>query len=1069
MRFGVLGTTEALLDDGRRLPVGGPGVRALLAMLLLGAGRVVTAEHLIDGLYGADPPAGATNALQSHVSRLRQVLKAGPVAVEYHAAGYRLAVDPGDVDAHRFERLAERGRAARAAGEHAEAAALLREALALWRGPALADVRDAPFAAAQAVRLEELRLAALEDRAEADLALRGVPGSERHGALVAELRDLVAAHPLRERLRGQLMRALHAEGRRAEALEVFEDARRLLADELGADPSAELAAVHLAILRADGGPVTSPGASPGAEEAGRRRGLPEQLTSFVGRADELERVGKLLAEARLVTLTGPGGAGKSRLAIEAAARARGEVYFAALATLAEGREVPQAVLAALGLRERGIQWPAGEQPPAQDVTERLVAALADREALLVLDNCEHVVDAAARLADRLLGACPGLRVLATSREALGITGESLCPVPPLPLPAPGAGPAEAAGSPAVRLFADRAAAVSPGFRVDAATVADVVRVCRTLDGLPLAIELAAARLRALRLADVADRLDDRFRLLSRGSRTAQPRHQTLRAVVAWSWDLLDPAERVMAGRLTVFPGGATLEAVARVCGLPAYEAEELLTGLVEKSLVEAAEGRYRMLETIRAFCAERLGESGEGEEARLRRAHAAYYLELAETAAPRLHTGEQLTWLARLTAERDNLFAALRWAVAERATEIGLRLVVNLSAYWWLRGMRGEAAPLAAALLDVVGPEPPPDMIEEYAMCVLSAVQIPGHVAEPAPYLRVVERILHSREIPLRHPFLLLFWGTMMGMPEDGSAADLGALRAILAGESPWVRGLMALGTAYQCLLAEAEVAEAERMFVAALASFRESGDRWGVATSLCELAKLADWRGERDRAVAMSDEATVLIEQLGASEDIPEIVCQRGLIHLRAGDLDAAHADYTRAAELARRAALPEARARATVGLVEVARLRGDLGTAARLCEEALAAAPGAWFGAGEGRAMLFVARGRIAAARGEVAEAEACHRQAVAWAVANPSFPAAADAVEGLAGVAVLRGDHHRAALLFGAARAWRGTETVPGPDAARESALAREALGEEVYAAAHAVGAAMTRAEALAFLGL
>jgi DNA-binding SARP family transcriptional activator len=416
MRFGILGPLDVRAHDGSPLDPGGPRPRALLTALLLDAGRTVSAERLIDSLYGEDPPANAANALQSQVSRLRKRLG---LEIEAGPAGYRLVVDPDTVDLHRFERLAREGRQALAAGDHARAAAFLHEGLGLWRGPAPGDLP----------RLDELRFGAVQDRIEADLGLDDVAG------LVAEVRELIAAYPLGERLYGLLMRALHATGRPAEALRVFEEARRVLADELGADPSPELSALHLELLREQG------------QEPVRQRGVPAQLTRFVGRTDELARIDALLAGARLVTLTGPGGAGKTRLAVEAG-RTHEDVCYVELAPLADGAGVPYAILTALGVRE-GLRGPQGE-----DATERLAAALENRELLLVLDNCEHLIEGAARVAGLLLGTCPGLRILATSREALGITGEVLCPVPPL---APG---------PAAQLFRDRAAAVRPDFAAD---------------------------------------------------------------------------------------------------------------------------------------------------------------------------------------------------------------------------------------------------------------------------------------------------------------------------------------------------------------------------------------------------------------------------------------------------------------------------------------------------------------------------------------------------------------------------------------------------------------------------
>jgi DNA-binding SARP family transcriptional activator len=573
MWFRVLGPLEVRSGAGTVIPVEGHRPRALMVMLLLEAGRVVPTARLIDGQYGDDPPARAANALQAHVSRLRRRLPAG--LIETHPTGYRLAVDPGDVDAHRFERLAAEGRRLLSEGRPSAAAGPLREALALWQGPALGDL---PFARAEAARLEELRLSAAENLVEAELTL---PGADP----VPELRRLVAAHPLRERLHGQLMRALHARGRQAEALAVYEEVRRLLAGELGADPSPELSEIHLTVLRGGAparpepsgvpgpggrlephgspgqggrlgpggapgqggrlGPGGSAGRAPGqggrrepggSAGPGRRLGVAAQVSSFVGREAELARLHGL-RDARLVTITGPGGTGKTRLAVEAAGRVPGDVLFADLAGVEAGDEVAWAVLGVLGSRDGGF---ASAGTPA----ERLVAALGERRLTLVLDNCEHVISAVAGLARRLLGECPRLRVLATSREPLGITGETLVPLGPLAVPPPGCPPEKALAYPAVRLFADRAAAVRPGFEVGAAEAETVGRICAGLDGLPLAIELAAARLRSFTVPEIAGRLAEhgRFRLLSRGDRTAAARHRTLRAVVAWSWDLLTPQE-----------------------------------------------------------------------------------------------------------------------------------------------------------------------------------------------------------------------------------------------------------------------------------------------------------------------------------------------------------------------------------------------------------------------------------------------------------------------------------------------------------------------------------------------
>ncbi|MEU8017419.1 BTAD domain-containing putative transcriptional regulator [Micromonospora parva] len=916
MRFRILGPIQVLLADGREVPVGGPRLRALLALLLLDAGRVVSAERLIDGLYGEQPPRGAANALQSQVSRLRQALPAAHDPVEFHPAGYRLAVDPEDVDAYRFERLADAGRRALAGGDWPRAAALLSEALELWRGAALADVPGAP---AQAARLDELRLATIEDRVEADLAL----GAD--GVLIAELREFVVAHPLRERARGQLMRALAALGRPAEALAEFEDARQTLAEQLGVDPSAELAAIHLAVLR-------------GAERRAAQPVLPGQLTTFVGREEELKRVGELLGERRLVTLTGPGGAGKTRLAIEAAGHVDEEVRFVELAGLADGADVPQAVLSALGLRDAGLRASAeaGRHP-----TDRLVEALAERRLLLVLDNCEHVIADAARLVARLLAACPTLRVLATSREPLGLAGEALCPLSGLTVPPPGVSALDADEYAAVRLFAQRAADVAPDFTVTAANVDTVLRICRTLDGLPLAIELAAARLRALPVAEVAARLDDRFRLLSMGSRAASPRHRTLRAVVEWSWDLLGDAERRLARRLTVFAGGATLEAAERVCGLPGGEFVDALTGLVDKSFVEMSGGRYRMLETVRAFCAERLADAGEADD--LRRAHTAYFLEFAWTASDHLRRAEQLHWLRLLDAERDNLHAALRRATAAGDASDAAGMVAALSFYWWLRGMRGEGARLAADVLGVLGPEAPAGLGEEHTLCVYNA-SLGG--SGPLDSLTTQRSVISSLDRPPRQPFLLYLSGISAGPPSGGSEHVNEMMRELrrLVGSDVWINALGAMGSG-SAQMWSGRWDQAATALDTALDGFRQAGDRWGSMITLGVLGELAAWRDDPEAAGAHMDQAMRLAEELESTVDQADMLRTRGEIRLRAGDLGAARDDFAAALLLAQRSGAPEFVSGARLGLAQVARLRGDLGEARRFCEAALTGGLTGWY----------------------------------------------------------------------------------------------------------------------------
>ncbi|MEV4626872.1 BTAD domain-containing putative transcriptional regulator [Micromonospora sp. NPDC049523] len=1051
MRYGILGPTRVLRADGEQVAVGGTRLRALLTLLLVDAGRVVPVPRLIDGLYGETPPHGAANALQSQISRLRQALPGPDPAhplVEFHQTGYRLAVDPEQVDAHRFGRLATAGRRALTTGDRPTAAALLREALDLWRGAPLADIADTPAGRAHAARLDELRLDAVEDRIDAELGLpdRAPP--------IGELRELVTAYPLRERLRALLMRALYTAGRTAEALAAYEDARRTLADELGADPSAELAAVHLSVLRADRDPTPAPTARPG---------LPSQLTSFVGREEELRRVGKLLGEARLVTLTGPGGAGKTRLAIEAAGRQEGEVCFVELAVVSPGTNVAQAVLTALGLRDAGLRAPAEHR---QVTTERLVAALADRPLLLVLDNCEHVVAEAARLAARLLHTCPRLRILTTSREPLRLTGEALCPVTGLALPPQRSTPADARDYPAVRLFVERAVDVAPDFELGTADVDAVLRICRTLDGLPLAIELAAARLRTLPVADIAARLDDRFRLLSRGSRTALPRHRTLRAAVEWSWDLLDPTERVLARRLTVFTGGATVGSAEGVCGLPGHDVVEVLAGLVDKSLVEVHDGRYRMLDTVRAYGAERLAEAGEVDP--LHRAHAAYFLELAETADPHLRRSEQLDWLRRLDAERDNLHAALRRTTGAADPAPALRLVAALSFYWWVRGLRGEATVLAEEVLRTVGPEPPRGLEEEHTLCLLNAALGGFTRQQPPTGTNAAEWVLRTLGRPPRQPFLLFLSAMASGPPADSTEAMLAMIdEGGLLGSDPWARALTSIGLGLTWLFGgQAEPAEAA--LARGLAGLRAIGDRWGTVLALATTAELTAARGDHASSLVSLAEALPLAEQLGSTVDISDLLRTRGNVRIQADDLVGAHTDFVRAGRLARQAGALELAAASRLGLGEIARRRGDLDQARELCEAALAECPQGWFAAAGTRLDLLVMLGRIAEVTDGVGAARDFYAQALTSTLVLDSLPPLGEAVDGLVRLDLGGTDPTRAALLLGAVdRVLRDVTVAGAAELTRIADRTRAALGDDAYEPAFVRGTALGRDEALRVL--
>ncbi len=1085
----MLGALDVRGEDGSGVGVGGTRLRALLILLALEPGRVVASELLVDGIWQDAPPAGAANALQALVSRLRRALPG--VEVESHPAGYRLVVEPDAVDVVRFERLASAGRAA-LARDPGTAARLLRQALELWRGPALLDVAASTFFRAPVTRLSELRTAALEDRIEADLRVG------RGRELTGELTSLVAEHPLRERLVGALMRALVAAGRPAEALTVYGNAREALAEELGADPSPELSALHTAVLRGQvevpaGPPPATAGRPPGPDAPPTPPAPPTNLrtglASFVGRDEDLGQVDSLIGRFRLTTLIGPGGAGKTRLAVQSArpllARFPDGVWLVELGPLGAEADVPPAVLNALALRDQA--------PAPGDPLDRLTAALRSRTALLVLDNCEHLIEAVAALADRLLGACPGLRILATSREPLGLTGEALWPVRPLALPPRDAGAAQAMSYAAVRLLNDRAAAARSGFAVTEENAPAVTRICRALDGMPLAVELAAARLRTMSAEQLAARLDDRFRLLTGGARTAPRQHRTLRAVVDWSWELLTEAEQVLLRRLAVFPGGATVEAAEGVCtGGPveAYGVLDLITSLADKSLlVTAGDGRYRMLETIRAYGLERLEEAGEREV--LRRAHAAYFTGLARAADPYLRRAEQLEWLGRLTEEHDNLAAALRGAIAAGDARAAVRLVAAAGWYWWLGGHKADGAELAARALAL----PVPDEADgadgsdgadgddgadgadgddearavACALAVLFATAGLGDDRRTGELLR--QGVLLAGRSGSRHPVVSFLepLERLLRSADRGEAPPPDAWAGLLADEDPWVRAQARLEGAKTLLGAGGPPAEAEASIEAALAGFRGLGERWGISFALTLLADLVARRGDHRTAIGHYEEAVAVIGELGVVEDRLYAWVRQAQLCRLAGDPAGSAEVMARAERDAVAAGWPEALAMMAHGKADLARWNGEPASAraelARAREAVREVAVHPVF-----EVVVLDSLGYLDAADGELAAARAHRAGALELAMASGHAPTLAQVLVGVADQAVRLDRPREAARLLAAALAVRGGPDHSRPDAARVEDAARAALGEayEECAADGVSGPAAVRELAQVTLG-
>jgi predicted ATPase/DNA-binding SARP family transcriptional activator/tetratricopeptide (TPR) repeat protein len=1050
VQVAILGALLVTDDAGRPVEVGGARLRALLARLALDPGRAVGVDALVEDLWGDAPPTDRLNALQSLVSRLRRALPGAPI--ESGPIGYQLALDPRGIDALEFERLADAGRQALAA-DPAGARSLLTEALGLWRGPALADAVGLSWAEDAKARLDERRLAATEDRIDAELALGG------HAAVLPELAALARDHPLRERIRGQHVRALYAAGRQADALDAYEEVRRLLADELGVDPSPALQEIQLRVLRA--APEPTPAAAPGTN-------VPAQLTSFVGRDADLAEVAGLLDRHRLVTLVGAGGAGKTRLAGETAVRVLDRfpdgVWLAELAPVTGGAEVPQAVLAAIGLIETHQREPA---PAQADAMTRLVDLLAGRSALIVLDNCEHLIEAAARIAAELLARCPRLRILATSREPLGITGEALAPVAPLGLPPADATPAEALRHPAVTLLADRAAAVRPGFGVDDETVAPVVEICRRLDGMPLAIELAAARMRSLPVTEVAARLDDRFRLLTGGSRAALPRHQTLRAVVAWSWDLLIPAEAALADRVAVFPGGITPDAARAVCAggpVAAADVPDLLAALTDKSLLRQVPGlepRYRMLETLREFGAERLAATDD--VAAVKRAHARHFLALAEEAEPHLRRPEQLEWLPRVTAERDNLLAAMRFSVDTGDADTAVRLGAALAWYWTLRNEHGTAATWLSAVADVPGDAPG----DARALCIV--VGVISRIAGVHDLSGLSERIAAAHAAYPQpwseHPMLGLL-EPITAMVNDDEDLAFTLLDTSPEPADPWGRATRHL-LAAMLYENEGRFDEHRDSLKRALEAYRDVGERWGLSATLSALGSLRLSDGDVEGSVAAYAEAHQLMSRITANEDASFTRTRLAQAYARGGDLDRARAELVIARAEAERFHSAIGLVTSDLGLAELARETGDRVEAHRRAEQALAAARITPGGLSQLTATVLATLSTLDAEDGQAERSRDRIREAVSLPGADRDMPVIGRVALAAAYVELRAGEPERSARLFGAALALRGAEERGNPQVQQLRRELTEALGAETLHRLYDDSAALPREQAMDLL--
>ncbi|EST33369.1 hypothetical protein M878_12990 [Streptomyces roseochromogenus subsp. oscitans DS 12.976] len=1085
----MLGPLAVWDDEGVAVRVPEAKVRTLLADLLAHDGGPVSADRLIHDLWGDSPPGRPAGALQAKVSQLRRVL--GRDRVVHQPAGYRLRLDSDhdEVDAVRFRGLVDRARDVAAPSARA---ALLTEALELWRGPAYADFADQEFVRGAVQRLTEQRLSVLEEQAEARLA------AGDQVLLAGELADLVARHPLRERLRALQMRALYTAGRQSEALAAYEDLRACLIADLGVEPSPELAALHQAVLRQapelTGTPWNTdrprprterdaisprPPAEANAHVSRAPSNLPASLTPLIGRDKALAHLAALLRATRLVTLTGAGGVGKTRLAVAAAdavhSGGSAEVlpdgtWFVEFSGIRHGTaaDLAQVVTAALGISDHAPSALPVSGTGTRSPAHHLAAVLRDRRTLLVLDNCEHVVDAAAELAALLLRTAPGLRVLATSQEPLGLPGEEVFLVEPLPT------------ADAVRLFTERAAAAAPGFSLasDGGAGSDrtaVTEICRRLDGIPLALELAATRVRALGVRELAARLGDRFQLLTSGRRGAPERQQTLRAMIDWSWELLSAPERIVLRRMAAFSDGCDLQAAEAVCagdGVARPEVPDLVTRLVDRSLVVVVAGptgpRYRLLESVAAYATERLHEMEDLADVRDR--HLRHYLALAERAGPELRGAGQRSWLARLDAESGNLRAALDEAVRRAAAGTpaqAARLSTSLAWWWLLRGRLTQARRSLRAVLDVTtaanAESDEPELALLHAAFALltgdhdMATAMPDGDAIPDPVRR-------ARSL----------WLCAYGLFSAGAAADSGelndrALTLFTSAGDQWGTAA-ALGLRATLALIRGDLAGLGRDGRHSAALFREVGDRWGELQTVSPLAALAEIKGEYEEAADRQQEGLRMARELGLAAEVSARLSGLGRLALLARDWDRARDLHEQARRSAAEQGYKYGEIHAGMGLALGARRTGDLDAAEAHLRHLRDGYADVSSPAGDH--LVLAELGFVAELRGEADQAAAHHLRGLEVARALGEPRALALSLEGLAGAAALHGTGptaSSAALLLGAADAARRSVGAPLPSAERTDVdrithAARTTLGDAAFTRAFDHGTRLAPEEAL-----
>jgi predicted ATPase/DNA-binding SARP family transcriptional activator len=1062
----MLGPFELVLDDVAQ-PLPGPGERSLLALLALSAGRVVAATSLVGQLWSStDLPEDPLNALQIRVSKLRRALAGVGMRdrVLRDGAGYRLDIDAAAVDVHEFRSLIQ---TARCTGDPDRAVGFYDRALALWRGDPLVDFAGEPWTLVDVAGLAELRLAAVAERAERMITLG------RYAQLIADLEPIVLAEPMRERLVSQLMTALFNAGRQAEALDVYARTRNRLADELGLDPSRELRAVMEQILRHDSAVAdiesTPQRAQPMTQSVIPAGSLPIRWTSFVGRDDELSRVVNRLADARLITLAGPGGVGKTSLAVECARQASPRFpdgcWLVRFAAVSDADMLVQAVADAIGLSIEG-----------GTVTHRpvdvLVGHLARRSVLLVMDNCEHVIEPVASLIQTILGRCPGVHILATSREALAVPGEVQLPVAPLPVPPPGTPAQRVPEFAAARLFLDRAVSVRPDVGADPATLAAVGVICRQLDGIPLALKLAAARLGSLSTTELADRVEDRFGVLNSGIRTAEARQRTLRATFDWSHDLLTAPEQRLFRRLAIFRGGCTLAAAESVVSdreLPAVAVLDLMDRLVRQSLLIADDAgghtRYRMLETIRQYALERLQDAEELEA--LAATHAAHFVRLGEQVETGLRGPAQAHWLAVMRAEHANIRAALDWLIeaGDRVDE-ALTLAGSLGLYWHMgrhlegretlrrvMALPGASAQARARALQAVS------LVERPRACLVHPSAQCAAAAHDS--LQIFERIGDRRRAAFSR--LLL---SVEGVA-DSSRADTRALledaeREFAALSDDWGQAV-AKFVRMEMLAKRGDEAGLRAAAEDATTRFRSLNDGWGLSAVLYHFGWALSHFGHHAEAVPVLEEAIDVAGRAGVHNTVQWATADMGLALLSMGRVQEASACFARVGSVSDQVGDDVGTVLAAYGDAVLAQRRGDYATARPKFDYAYRAFERLGVRLATGLALAGLAACDERA--GDLSAARVGYTALVELGQSAGEVGLIATGLEALARTAVIEADPERAAELLARASGLRRTYDQPATveervAAERTAAAARSALGEPAYSAAAQRGTASSR---------